>query len=260
MMWLPDLRTEGVPAPRSASAEVTFAESVALAQGPLNRESRHEERCLVMLRNVAPMSGSDQDARRASAADPRSLEPRATLKPETGRKGRSLRKKVAIGFATFVGLAILLVVGFSFLGAVTGTHTLRSVTYAEIPPHSGDHSPVWQRCGFYSEPVGNEHAVHSLEHGAVWITYQPNLTPDQVDVLRAMARAEDKLLVSPFIGLPAPIVVASWGQQVRLDSAKDPQLDASVRDFLNNPQAPEPDGGCDGPNLLLTGAVGNPEP
>jgi hypothetical protein len=74
-----------------------------------------------------------------------------------------------------------------------------------------------------------------------------------------MVREEDYLLVSPYAGMPAPVVVSAWGQQVRLDSVDDPRLEASVRDFLTNPLAPEPDGGCDGPNMWLTGATGNPE-
>src|SRR3954468_21345098 len=43
-------------------------------------------------------------------------------------------------------------------------HTEGPVEYAQIPPVGGMHNPVLQNCGFYSKPVGNEHAVHSLEH------------------------------------------------------------------------------------------------
>ncbi len=34
-------------------------------------------------------------------------------------------------------------------------------------PAGGEHSAVWLNCGAYSEPVPEENAVHSLEHGAV---------------------------------------------------------------------------------------------
>jgi Protein of unknown function (DUF3105) len=217
------------------------------------------DRRSVMSRYKMSMSTVDQGVQQAATVEPRTLDPQPTLQPAMGRRTRRLFKKITIGFAALFGVVVLLIGVFLVLGAVTGTHTLRSVTYAEIPPHSGDHSLVWQRCGFYDEPVGNEHAVHSLEHGAVWITYQPDLPSDQVNVLRAMAGAEEYLLVSPYDGLPAPVVVSAWNQQVQLDSVNDPRLDASVQDFISNPQAPEPDGGCDGPNLLLTGATGNPE-
>jgi len=39
------------------------------------------------------------------------------------------------------------------------------------PPSGGDHNPVWLTCGAYSQQPPDEYAVHSLEHGAVWITY-----------------------------------------------------------------------------------------
>ena len=49
-------------------------------------------------------------------------------------------------------------------------HVVGKVTYAQMPPVGGKHSAVWQNCGIYSAPVANENAVHSMEHGAVWIT------------------------------------------------------------------------------------------
>ncbi|HET9972943.1 MAG TPA: DUF3105 domain-containing protein [Streptosporangiaceae bacterium] len=35
-------------------------------------------------------------------------------------------------------------------------------------------------CGIYDQPVPNERAVHNMEHGAIWITYQPSLPQAQV--------------------------------------------------------------------------------
>src|ERR687891_454587 len=66
-------------------------------------------------------------------------------------------------------------------------HTEETVPYSQIPPVGGPHDPVWQNCGFYDMPVRDENAVHSLEHGAVWITYSPDLPQDQVDELRDIA-------------------------------------------------------------------------
>ena len=55
---------------------------------------------------------------------------------------------------------------------------------------------MWQNCGFYSEPVQDENAVHALEHGAVWITYSPNLPDDQVQTLRNLTASGKYLLVT----------------------------------------------------------------
>ena len=80
--------------------------------------------------------------------------------------------------------------------------------------------PVWQNCGFYGRPIPNETAVHSLEHGAVWITYRPDLSADQVDMLRRLARSQTFVLVSPFPELPSPVVASAWGRQLQLESAR----------------------------------------
>lgn len=60
-------------------------------------------------------------------------------------------------------------------------HVLCEVGYAASPPTSGPHFPAWQNCGFYTEPIRDETAVHSLEHGAIWIAYDPDLDPVLVD-------------------------------------------------------------------------------
>jgi hypothetical protein len=60
-------------------------------------------------------------------------------------------------------------------------HTDGDVDYAQTPPVGGEHNPVWQNCGFYQEPVRDETAVHSLEHGAVWITYSPDIPQDEIE-------------------------------------------------------------------------------
>ena len=66
-------------------------------------------------------------------------------------------------------------------------HVKGSVDYRQSPPVGGDHASIWQNCGLYSEPVRNETAVHSMEHGAVWITYRPGLPTEQMDKLRELA-------------------------------------------------------------------------
>ena len=124
-------------------------------------------------------------------------------------------------------------------------HVEGPVSYPQTPPVGGPHSPVWQHCGFYSKPIVNEHGVHAMEHGAVWITYQPNLPADQVDVLRKEAQ-QTYVLVSPYPNLPSPVVASAWGKQLRLDSATDPRLDQFIEAFAEGPQAPEPGSPCTG--------------
>jgi hypothetical protein len=120
------------------------------------------------------------------------------------------------------------------------------VVYAQTPPVGGDHSPVWQDCGFYTAPVANEHAVDSMEHGAVWITYRPDLSPAQIDLLRQLAQRQTYVLVSPYPGLPEPAVASAWGVQLRLSTTSDPRLAQFVRAYRLGLQAPERGVPCTG--------------
>lgn len=125
-------------------------------------------------------------------------------------------------------------------------HVTTPVDYAEVPPLGGDHHPTWQNCGFYDEPVIDVHAVHSLEHGAVWVTYDPDLPEDQVATLRELADRHPYLLVSPYEGLGTPLVASAWGFQVPLESVDDERLEPFLVKYLQGPQTPEPGAACTG--------------
>jgi hypothetical protein len=118
--------------------------------------------------------------------------------------------------------------------------------YAQTPPAGGVHSAVWQNCGIYDQPVRNENAVHSLEHGAVWITYRPDLPEASIETLRRLARGHSHVLVSPYPDLPQPIVATAWGLQLPLTDAVDPRLPTFISRYEKGPQTPEPGAVCSG--------------
>ena len=124
-----------------------------------------------------------------------------------------------------------------------GAHTEEAVAYKESPPVGGEHHPVWLNCGVYEEPVRSENAVHSLEHGAVWITYRPDLPQADVDTLKDVA-PDTYSLLSPYEDLPAPVVVSAWGAQLALDGADDPRLEEFIKEYRQGPQTPEPGALC----------------
>lgn len=113
-------------------------------------------------------------------------------------------------------------------------------------PAGGAHSPVWQNCGFYDTPIRSENAVHSLEHGAAWITYDPSLASDDIDRLRGFSDPQEKVLISPVPGQEAPVIATAWGWQLSLDDASDPRLEQFVNEFAGSREAPEPGGRCSG--------------
>ncbi|MFZ2016846.1 MAG: DUF3105 domain-containing protein [Nocardioides sp.] len=127
---------------------------------------------------------------------------------------------------------------FDYVGA---QHTTDPVTYTETPPAGGPHDPVWQDCGVYTQPLRNENAVHSLEHGTVWVTYRPGTSAADVQSLQtALGSVKDKkTILSPYPGLPAPVVVTVWNAQLDLKSASDPRLAAFLTFYGDGHTAPE---------------------
>ncbi|MEZ4590887.1 MAG: DUF3105 domain-containing protein [Chloroflexota bacterium] len=123
----------------------------------------------------------------------------------------------------------------------------------EIPPPGGEHFNVWQNCGIYAEPIQTGNAVHSMEHGALWITYDPNLPSDQVDQLTQMVRGQTFLLLSPFPEQRSPIVLTAWGFQLEVDSADDDRIEEFIERYRLGPTTPELGGAC-------TSGVGVPLP
>jgi hypothetical protein len=123
-------------------------------------------------------------------------------------------------------------------------HTQADVDYTQTPPLGGAHDPAWLECGAYDEPVRDENAVHSLEHGTVWITHDPDLPAEDVDALAGAL--PEKGILSPYPDLPAPVVVSVWNRQLRLTGADDPRLAQFVDEFGDGSTAPEPFASCRG--------------
>ncbi len=159
---------------------------------------------------------------------------------------------VAVGIIVLAVLAVQSIQqsadiqGVQFFSNLTFAHSTGTVKYAQTPPVGGDHSPTVLNCGIYDQPVPNENAVHSLEHGAVWITYQPTLSQTAVNQLRGLVRGHDHVLLSPFPNLPAPVVASGWGVQLQLTGADDPRLPRFIKKYEQGPQTREPGAECSG--------------
>lgn len=126
-------------------------------------------------------------------------------------------------------------------------HVNGKVSYPTSPPAGGNHNAVWQNCGFYTAAVTNELAVHSLEHGAVWITYTASVDQTVKADLAAKVKASPHVLVSLYPDNPAPIVVTAWARQLRL-AAYDGALVAKFIDVyaVDGPTVPEKGASCRG--------------
>jgi multidrug efflux pump subunit AcrA (membrane-fusion protein) len=212
--------------------------------------------------------GKQKQAARAAqskAAKQKQAERAAQRKAERERKQRRQRLRrygiIALIVAILGGALAAAVIadrreasqieGLQSFNDLGRDHTEDPVEYEQTPPVGGDHSATPMTCGVYSEPIPDENAVHSLEHGAVWITYQPDLPETEVQALESFVQSQspadqDYLLLSPYEDLSGPVVASAWGRQVALVGASDPRLAEFTSRFIRGSQAPEAGSPCEG--------------
>ena len=136
----------------------------------------------------------------------------------------------------------------------TPAHRTARESYPQSPPVGGDHWPPsgggatgWLTCGVYDRSVANEFAVHSLEHGAVWLTYRPGTTDAQVATFSGLAALQsDYVLVTPYAGQQGAFGATAWGAQLFVDSPDDARLAEFVRAYAGGDQGREGGAPCTG--------------
>ncbi|MER5376501.1 DUF3105 domain-containing protein [Streptomyces sp. NPDC002132] len=133
-------------------------------------------------------------------------------------------------------------------GKLGRTHVTKKVKYPTEPPVGGDHDRAWMNCNgdVYTKALNDMNAVHSLEHGAVWVTYTDKVPKAEVDALAAKVRKTPYTLMSPVQGQADPIMLSAWGHQRTVTGASDPKLAAFFEKFVQGEQTPEPGAACTG--------------
>jgi Protein of unknown function (DUF3105) len=123
------------------------------------------------------------------------------------------------------------------------------VGYDQSPPYGGAHDMIWAACNgvVYTKAVRNENMVHTLEHGAVWIAYNPDqVSGDALDTLTAKVTGQTYISISPYPKLDKPVSLQSWGHQLKLDDVNDPRIDEFITALrLNQYTTPELGAPCD---------------
>jgi hypothetical protein len=141
------------------------------------------------------------------------------------------------------------VVTVKYTGSVHILATERAA-YDRTPAFGGPHDGTWAACtgNVYPNAVRTENMVHSLEHGAVWIAYNPQqITGPALDALKVRVNGHPYTMMSPFPGLDKPISLQSWGHQLKLDKTDDPRIDQFIAALRTNPNGvyPEVGASCD---------------
>jgi hypothetical protein len=133
------------------------------------------------------------------------------------------------------------------------THVEGNITYDATPPVGGDHSQYWADCSgtVYKNAIANENAVHMLEHGAIWITYNAKTLPAaQLATLTKLVDGVDRMALSPYPDLKTPISLQAWGYQLFVESANDPRIPEFVSALKYNPATtPEYGATCSQPTF-----------
>jgi len=130
------------------------------------------------------------------------------------------------------------------------------VAYNRFPPVGGPHDGTWANCNgiVYTTAVRNENMVHTLEHGAVWITYNPDtISPSDLTTLQGLVNNVPFTSLSPYPGLDSTVSLQAWAHQLKVDSATDPRVQQFITALKQNRWVyPETGATCQQPNFDTT--------
>jgi len=138
--------------------------------------------------------------------------------------------------------------------AVTQTHVTTAVDYTGFsnPPSYGPHHAVFKDAqnnsitprpsGVYSTPQPDEDLVHNLEHGHVWISYNPTLisAADKTKLIQFVTAGgtDNGVILTPRPKNTSAIVLTSWTRQLTLTSFNG----TVMRDFIETNRGHAPEG------------------
>lgn len=127
-------------------------------------------------------------------------------------------------------------------------HVTGTVKYPMNPPVGGNHHQAWMTCDgtVYTKAIANENAVHSLEHGAVWVTYNDKATEADIKTLSDKVSKTPYTLMSPDKTQSGPIMLSAWGKQLSVNKASDPRVEQFLTKYVQGAQTPEPGAACTG--------------
>ncbi len=116
------------------------------------------------------------------------------------------------------------------------------VQYNSNPPTSGQHYIKWITRGIYDKPQVDGNLVHSLEHGAVIVSYKSDLSKEDVEKIKSVfgSTSVSKKIMVPRDNLDVPIALTSWGRLLKLQII-DATSEAKIKEFMetNKDRGPE---------------------
>ncbi len=201
--------------------------------------------------------GYDPNEIRRQRLEERRLERERALKQQQ----RDERRERLVRYILIAGL-LTAVIWFLFFraklpGEIAG-HTVRDLSaaganihedgtlqYETDPPASGAHDLTPSPCGIHNTPIPNENFVHTLEHGAVAVVYQPTLAPADIKRIETIVGSfESHTLSAPNSTMDAQIAVVAWGRLMELEELDEPAIREFIGVFRQGGEAPEASNRC----------------
>lgn len=101
------------------------------------------------------------------------------------------------------------------------------------PPTSGCHDAQPAAWGIYDDAVKDEKAVHNLEHGGIWIAYNPDkISAEELEKLASVARdLRKKVLMAPRRDNPAKISLVAWTHLDELEEFDEGRIRAFYKAY-----------------------------
>lgn len=141
-----------------------------------------------------------------------------------------------------------------YKAAIHVTATQR-VNYDRYPPVGGPHDGEWAECEgtVYAKAVRDENMVHTLEHGAIWIAYNPDTVKGaDLTALKAYVQGNGQsyISMSPYPGLKVKVSLQAWAHQLQLNSVSDPHIQEFITALRQNQYVyPETGATCSQPTF-----------
>ena len=133
-------------------------------------------------------------------------------------------------------------------------HVAGVVKYDSSPPMGGNHNQYWANCTgtVYTKQIANENAVHMLEHGAVWVTYNPaTISAADLKTITADVDGVQWMALSPYKGLKTEISLQAWNYQLFVTKASDPRVEKFIDALKHTTKVtPEYGAACSGSGFV----------
>jgi len=102
--------------------------------------------------------------------------------------------------------------------------------YNSNPPTSGPHYAQTAAAGYRTEEIPDQHLIHNLEHGDVWISYHPSISDEVKEALRQFDAT--KVVITPREANDTDIALAGWGRLDKFDLENGELPEQRVEDFI----------------------------